>query len=34
LHAEYAGKKILVDFNGNVLRGDLGSRAALRLVRE
>jgi hypothetical protein len=34
LHAEYAGKKVLLDFQGNILRGDLGSRAALRLVRE
>jgi hypothetical protein len=34
LHAEYSGKKVLVDFNGNVLAGDLGSRVALRLVRE
>lgn len=34
MHAEYSGKKVLVDFNGNVLAGDLGSRVALRLVRE
>lgn len=34
LHAEYQGNKILIDFSGNVLRGNLGSRAALRLVRE
>ncbi len=34
LHAEYAGNKVLLDFQGNILRGDLGSRAALRLVRE
>ncbi len=34
LHAEYAGAKVLLDFQGNILRGDLGSRAALRLVRE
>ena len=34
LHAEYQGNKALVDFGGNVLRGNLGSRAALRLVRE
>ena len=34
LHAEYAGKKVLLDFQGNILRGDLGSRAALRLARE
>ncbi|HPA48051.1 MAG TPA: DUF4160 domain-containing protein [bacterium] len=34
LHAEYQGRKILLDFRGNVIRGDLGSRTALRLVRE
>ena len=34
LHAEYAENKVLLDFHGNILRGDLGSRAALRLVRE
>lgn len=34
LHAEYSGNKALVDFYGNVLGGDLGSRVALRLVRE
>jgi len=34
LHAEYAGNQVLLDFRGNITRGDLGSRAALRLVRE
>jgi len=34
LHAEYQGGKALVDFDGNVLGGDLGSRTALRLLRE
>ncbi|MCL5674152.1 MAG: DUF4160 domain-containing protein [Candidatus Omnitrophica bacterium] len=34
VHAVYQGKKALVDFMGNVLRGDLGSRTALRLLRE
>jgi hypothetical protein len=34
LHVEYQGNKALVDLKGNVLRGDLGSRAMLRLVRE
>ncbi|MGA2064047.1 MAG: DUF4160 domain-containing protein [Thermoguttaceae bacterium] len=34
LHAEYQGKKVLVDFDGNIVRGNLGSRSALRLVRE
>jgi len=34
LHAEYQGRKAVLDFGGNVLRGDLGSRTALRLLRE
>jgi hypothetical protein len=34
LHAEYQGHKALLDFQGNVLRGSLASRAAIRLVRE
>ena len=34
VHAEYQGKKALFDFRGNVVRGELGSRTALRLVRE
>ena len=34
LHAEYQGDRALLDFRGNVLRGALGSRTALRLVRE
>jgi hypothetical protein len=34
IHAEYQGKKALVDFHGNVLRGDLESRTALKLVRD
>ncbi len=34
VHVEYQGHKALIDFQGNVLRGDLGSRTALRLVRE
>jgi hypothetical protein len=33
-HAEYQGRKALIDFCGNVLRGNLGSRTALRLVRD
>ena len=33
-HAEYQGNKVLLDFRGNIIRGDLGSRTALRLVRE
>jgi hypothetical protein len=34
LHAEYQGSKALLDFRGNVLKGDLRSRTALRLVRD
>lgn len=34
LHAEYQGGKALVDFDGNVLGGDLRSRTALKLLRE
>jgi hypothetical protein len=34
LHAEFQGKKALFDFRGNVLMGELGSRTALRLVRD
>ena len=33
-HAEFSGKKAVVDFQGNVIMGDLGSRTALKLVRE
>jgi len=34
IHAEYQGRKAVLDLNGNVTRGDLGSRTATRLVRE
>lgn len=34
LHAEYQGNKALLDFRGNIMKGDLRSRTALRLVRE
>jgi len=34
LHAEYEGRKVLLDFQGNILRGALKSKTALRLVRE
>lgn len=26
--------KVLLDFRGNILKGDIGSRTALRLIRE
>ena len=34
IHVEYQGNKAVLDFFGNVLRGDLKSRTALKLVRE
>jgi hypothetical protein len=34
VHVEYQGNKAKVDFEGNVLRGDLHSRTALKLTRE
>jgi hypothetical protein len=34
IHAEYQNHKAKIDFLGNILVGDLGSRTALRLVRE
>ena len=33
-HAEYQGNKALFDFSGNILRGDLCSRTATKLIRE
>jgi hypothetical protein len=34
VHAEFQGETVLLDFRGNILRGDIGSRTALRLARE
>ncbi len=34
IHVEYQGRAALIDFAGNVLRGDLKSRTATRLVRD
>lgn len=34
IHAEYQGAKALFDFQGNIIRGGLGSRTAIKLVRE
>jgi len=34
LHAEYQGRKVLLDFSGNIIKGDLRSRTALRLARD
>ena len=33
-HAEYSGKKAVFDFNGNVIKGNLASKTATKLVRE
>ena len=33
-HAEYSGRKAVFDFKGNIIKGDLASRMATRLVRE
>ena len=33
-HVEFGDKRAKVDFRGNILIGDLGSKTALRLVRE
>ncbi|MDF7824237.1 DUF4160 domain-containing protein [Pontiellaceae bacterium B12227] len=34
IHVEYQDSKAVVDFKGNILKGDLASRTALKLVRE
>ena len=34
IHAEYQGSKAVFDFAGNMVRGSLGSRTAVRLVRD
>lgn len=34
IHVEFQDRKALVDFKGNVLKGDLGSRTAVKLLRE
>lgn len=33
-HAEHQGEKAVFDFRGNMLRGDITSRTAVRLIRE
>ncbi len=33
-HAEYAGKKAVFDFHGNIIGGGLSSKTATKLVRE
>jgi hypothetical protein len=34
LHAEYQGDKAIFDFQGNMIKGNLNSRTAIKLVRE
>jgi hypothetical protein len=34
IHVEFQMKKAVVDFKGNILKGGLESRTALKLVRE
>jgi hypothetical protein len=34
VHVEYQGRKAKIELDGNVVRGSLGSRTAVRLVRE
>ena len=33
-HAEYQGNKAVFDLNGNIMKGNLNSKTATRLVRE
>ena len=33
-HAEYSGKKAVFDLEGNIIKGNLGSKTATKLVRE
>lgn len=33
-HAEYQGEMAVFDFRGNILRGNISSRTAVRLIRE
>ena len=34
IHVEYKGKKAKIDFQGNIIQGNLDSKTALRLVRD
>lgn len=34
LHSEYQGNKAVFDFNGNIVKGNLKSKTATKLVRE
>ncbi|SMM99620.1 putative ORF-2 [uncultured Candidatus Thioglobus sp.] len=33
-HVEYSGNKAMFDFQGNILKGNLSSKTATKLVRE
>ena len=33
-HADYQGNKAVFDFNGNVLKGEIKSKTARKLIRE
>ncbi|MDX8378348.1 MAG: DUF4160 domain-containing protein [Mariprofundales bacterium] len=33
-HAEYSGNRAVFDFQGNIIKGNLASKTAIRLVRE
>ena len=33
-HAEYSGKKAVFDFQGNIIKGNLSSGTATKLIRE
>jgi len=33
-HADYRGSRAVFDFNGNVLKGDIKSKTARKLIRE
>ncbi len=34
IHVEYEGEKAVLDFRGNIVRGNIESRTAVRLLRE
>ncbi|MCG5549526.1 DUF4160 domain-containing protein [Halorhodospira halochloris] len=34
VHVEYQGDRAIFDFEGNILKGGLSSRTAVKLVRE
>ena len=34
IHVEHSGDEALLDFKGNIIRGEVQSRTAIRLVRE